>query len=68
MTSYAGTYTCQETLTSPFGTIQVSAIRSENVSIESKPCRVTFSVANQDRTIVLEASRVAIPDTMSLKH
>ena len=37
MTSHAGTYTCQVTLTSPFGTIEVSAIRTENVSIESKP-------------------------------
>ena len=36
MTSHAGTYTCLVTLTSPFGTIEVSADRSENVSIQRK--------------------------------
>ena len=35
MTSHAGTYTCLVTLTSPFRTIEVSAARSENVSIQS---------------------------------
>lgn len=36
MISHAGTYTCLVTLTSPFGTIEVSAARSENVSVQSK--------------------------------
>ena len=36
MTSHAGTYTCLVTLTSPFGTIEVSTARSENVSVQSK--------------------------------
>lgn len=36
LTSHAGTYTCLVTLTSPFGTINVSTARSENVSVQSK--------------------------------
>ncbi len=36
MTSHAGTYTCLVTLISPFGTIEVSATRSENISVQSK--------------------------------
>ena len=36
MTSHAGTYTCSVTLISPFGTIEVSATRSENVSVQGK--------------------------------
>ena len=34
MTSHAGTYSCLVTLTSPFGTIEVTATRSENVSVQ----------------------------------
>jgi hypothetical protein len=36
ITSHAGIYTCLVTLISPFGTIEVSARRSENVSVQSK--------------------------------
>ena len=36
MISHAGTYTCLVTLISPFGTVEVSASRSENVSVQSK--------------------------------
>lgn len=36
MTSHAGTYTCQVTLTSPYGTLPVTAERAENVSISSQ--------------------------------
>lgn len=35
-TSHAGMYTCLVTLTSPFGTIEVSSARSENITIQRK--------------------------------
>lgn len=34
--SHAGTYTCLVNLTSPFGTIEVSTSRPENVSVQCK--------------------------------
>ncbi len=36
LTSHGGTYTCQATISSPFGTIQQSVSRAQNVSIESE--------------------------------
>ena len=34
MTSHAGIYTCLVTLTSPFGTIEATATRSDNVTVQ----------------------------------
>lgn len=36
LTSHGGTYTCQATVNSPYQTIQQSASRTENVSVQSK--------------------------------
>ena len=36
LTSHGGTYTCQATISSPFGTIQQSITAAQNVSVQSK--------------------------------
>lgn len=37
LTSHGGAYTCQATISSPFGTIRQSVTRVQNVSVLSKP-------------------------------
>ena len=36
LTSHSGMYTCRATITSPYGTIQQSASRTANISIQSE--------------------------------
>ena len=36
LTSHGGTYTCQTTVSSPYGTIEQSVTRAQNVTVESK--------------------------------